>query len=175
MHFRQKNGHKLYYFNINTFSLLSLSPPLLQTAAFNHYKVALSFFPSPAIFHSVRRERQVGGRRDSWGHNGTASVAKQSQSPGCRRVTCWGNSQSPQRWKHPSCRGCRFLVTCEGTAPLTRASPIRVFHPPSCSLMVGALQRRCCYPSLPNACDQVFPSHLPLRAACQDVLKLGNK
>jgi len=166
VHFRLKNGHSFITLILIIFHY-SLSSLLLQTAAFIHYKVSLSFFPSPAIFHSVRRERQVGGRRDSWGHNGTASVAEQSQSPGCRQITCWGNSQSPQRWKHPSCCGCcRFLVTCEGTAPLRRASPIRVFHPPSCSLTAGAWQHRCWYPALPNTCNQVFPLRLPLRAVC---------
>lgn len=41
--------------------------------------------------------------------------------------------------------------------------------------MAKALQCKCCYPSFPNPCNQLFPLHLPLRAVCQNVLKLGNK
>lgn len=145
-------------------------PPLSCKVLHSSIIVTLSL--SPGVFHSVR---DVGGRRDSWGHNGTSSVAEWSQSPGCHRITCWGDLQSPQRWQHPSCLCCCFPVTCKGTAPPVRPFPIRFFHPPSCSLVAGTLQCRCCYPSSPNPCNQLFPLHLPLRAVCQDVLKLGNK
>lgn len=169
MRFRLKNGHKLYYFNINTFSLLSPFP-LLQTATFIHY--------SDSCFPFTWRSSQRGGRGWQEGQLRTpwaSSVAKCSQSPGCRRITCWGTLQSPQRWQHPSCHFCWFPVTYKGTAPPRRPFPIRFFHPPSCSLMAGASQCRCCYPSFPNPWNQLFSLHLPLRAVCQDVLKLGNK
>lgn len=169
MHFRLKNGHKLYYFNINTFSSLSPSP-LLQTAAFIHYSD--SFFPF--TWHFSQRGRhgwQEGQLRTQW-HLICCRVKPKPRLP---QITCRGNLWSPQWWQHPSCHCCCFPVTCKGTAPLMRLFPVKFFHPRSCSLMAGALQCRCCYLSFPNPCNQLFPLHLPLRAVCQDVLKLGNK
>lgn len=119
--------------------------------------------PSPGVLHSVG---DVGGRRDSWGRSGTSSVAEWSQSPGCCWVTCWGNSQSPQWWQHPSCHCCCFPVTCKWTALLMRPFAIRFCHLPFCSLMAGALQDRSCYPSFSSPSHQLFPLHLPLRAVC---------
>lgn len=87
-----------------------------------HSSIIVTLFsPSPGVFHSVG---DVGGSRDSWGHNVTSSVAECSQSPGCHQITCWGNLQSHRWWQHPSCHCCCFPVTCNGTAPLRDLFPL---------------------------------------------------
>lgn len=136
----------------------SLPPPSCKVL---HSSITVTLLsPSPGIFHSMG---DVGGRRDSWGHKGSSSVAEWSQSPGCCWRTCWGNSQSLQWWHHPSCHCCCFPVTCKGTAPLMRPFPIRFFHPPSCSLVAGALQCRC----LLSILSQPLPSAISTALATE--------
>lgn len=146
----------------------SLPPPSCKLL---HSSVTVTLFsPSPGFSQRGSRGWQEGQLRTQW----HLVCCPAQPKPRLLPDNLLRELAEPQRWQHPSCHCFCFAVTCKGTARLRRPFPSRFFHPSSCSLMAAALQCRC-YPSFPNPCDQLFPLHLPLRAVCQDVLKLGNK